>query len=211
MRVARVRSIQDAPIRAKTPRGDEDLAWVFAGFVNEDATWIDDLLHKAFAGQKQVPLGYMGTEDEVSKQVEIIYQYLRRSGFNYSSISTGSGASKNVFSQIVRFPSDSVRTTQANCIDGTVLMASILRKIGIEPLIILGPGHAMLGYYVAKDIKQGFIVVDTTVLGQGDFADAVRAGREEYDEWVKKDADNPAFRRIPVFAARAAGIMPIAH
>ncbi|MFZ8431498.1 hypothetical protein ACO1MU_14375, partial [Staphylococcus aureus] len=68
-----------------------------------------------------------------------------------------------VSSQHVRFIDDSVRVRQANCIDGTVLFASILRKIGIDPLIVLVPGHAFLGFYLDGQRRQ-IAFLETTMM-----------------------------------------------
>lgn len=207
----RVRSVQDAPFVLRTERGVENLSWVFAAFVTEDAPWIDALLKDAFDGLRIGAFGYQGGETEVVLQVAAIYEHLRRRGFRYSSITTSSGESDRVLSQVVRFPSDSVRTAQANCIDGTVLMTSILRKIGIEPLILLGPGHAMLGFYPQQDRSKGFYVVETTKLESGDFKDALQTGMARYRQWAEKHADSPAFQQIAVIRARQQGVMPIAR
>lgn len=209
--VARVRSVQDAPLFVQTERGAENMSWVFAGFVTEDAPWLDALLKEAFQGAAIGAIGYQRDEAAVHQQVAVVYEYLRKRGFRYSSITATSGASSRVASQIVRFPSDSVRTSQANCIDGTVLMASILRKIGVEPIIVMGPGHAMLGYYPQADPKQGFVVVETTMLESAGFVDAVRAGMATYKGWQEKSSNHPMFKRVPVAEARRAGVMPIAR
>ncbi len=209
--VARVRSVQDAPLFVQTERGAENMSWVFAGFVTEDAPWLDELLKQAFQGAAIGAIGYQRDEAAVHQQVAVICDHLRSRGFRYSSITATSGSSARVASQIVRFPSDSVRTSQANCIDGTVLMASILRKFGIEPIIVLGPGHAMLGYYPQADPNLGFVVVETTMLESAGFLDAVRAGMATYKGWQAKSADHPMFKRIPVAEARRAGVMPIAR
>jgi hypothetical protein len=210
-RVVQVRSVQDAPLAIVTPRGAENLTWVFAAFVTEDAPWIDEVIRSAFAGQRVGAVGYQVGEAEVMQQVAIVYQHLRSRGFRYSSITTNSSGNQRVWSQAVRFPSDSMRTVQANCVDGTVLMASILRRIGIEPIIVLGPGHAMLGFYPQQDPRQGFVVVETTALESADFDVAVRKGMGLYRKWAAEAADHPQFRRIPVRVARDAGVMPIAR
>jgi hypothetical protein len=209
--VARVRSIQDAPYFVISQRGHENLTWVFGSYVTEDAPWIDEVLRGAFAGRNIGAVGHQQGEAAVHAQVAAIYEHLRAQGFRYSSITTGSAKTERVASQIVRFPSDSVRTRQANCVDGTLLMASLLRKIDIEPLILLGPGHAMLGYYPTRNPKDGFVAVETTALERADFRDAVKEGGATYRKWQAEAANHPQFNTIPVKAVRAQGVMPIAR
>jgi len=210
----RLRSIQDAPFQLTTERGVENMSWVFAGFVTEDAPWIDGLLKEAFAKYGSGPVGYQGGADLVDKQVEIVFDYLRQRGVKYSSITATSGISERVASQIVRFPSDSIRTSQANCVDGTVLMASILRKMGIEPIIITGPGHAMLGYIRTLDLDKpdAYRVLETTMLGGKDtFATALKSGMATYKGWEAKAQDHPSFQVIVVAGMRKEGVLPISR
>ena len=210
--VARVRSVQDAPLSVQTTRGDEKLLWVMASFVTEDAPWLDELVRDAFAGSKVAAVGYQEDGDGVDRQVQAVYQMLRKRGVHYSSITKSSGMSDKVFSQIVRLPSDSIRTAQANCVDGTVLMASLLRKIGVEPIIVTGPGHALLGYFrtmATKEKKAELRFVETTMIGGADFPAAQSVGGKQVNEWAEKSGEDPRFQLIPVFWARQQGVTPI--
>ena len=49
--------------------------------------------------------------------------------------------------------------------DGSVLFASILRQIGIDPILVLVPGHMFMGFYVDPDGKQADFL-ETTMIGQ---------------------------------------------
>lgn len=85
----------------------------------------------------------------------------------YSSIVTPTGHSDKVFSQYVRFFNDAIATSQANCIDGTVLIASILRRIGINPKIVLVPGHAFLAFDLDES-RTKLAFLETTMMGKTD-------------------------------------------
>lgn len=186
----RMRSIQDAPFLARTARGLFHMPWIFASFVTEDAPWIDTLIRDTFAGRNLAAIGYQGGRQAALAQTQAVYEHLQRLGVKYSSITTSSGESQRVASQIVRFPSDSIRTAQANCVDGSVLLASILRKIGIEPLIITGPGHAMMGVFIDDPDRHenpSFIVVETTMIGSAPFEAAITQGMKTYREWTAKE------------------------
>ena len=210
MQTATLRSIYDAPIQAHTTRGTENLSWVFAAYVTEDAPWIDKLLQETLQRRfiRQF-VGYQGGPQEAHRQVEAIYNELQRRGVRYSSITTSSQVSRRVSSQVVRFPLDSINNAQANCIDGTVLMASVLRKIGLDAYIILGPGHAMLGYSSTGNPQQGLTVVETTMLGNARFADAVLAGNSRYADWSTNHSQDARVNVIRIADARLQGVMPI--
>ncbi|MDO9094206.1 MAG: hypothetical protein Q8R98_15255 [Rubrivivax sp.] len=210
----RLRSVYDAPFQLRTERGLENMSWVFAAYVTEDAPWIDEWLREAFAGQAQGPVGYQMGADHVDKQVETVFMFLRKKGVKYSSITATSGISDTVSSQVVRFPSDSIRTAQANCIDGTVLLASLLRKMGIEPFIVTGPGHAIVGYLRETDLDKpdAIRILETTMIG-GDkpFSAALSAGAGTFNEWSEKAKDHPMFKVVMVASMRRQGVLPIAR
>jgi hypothetical protein len=166
-RAVRVRSVNDAPFARVGKNGRyQDYSWIFAAYVNENHPWIDQVLRQTL--NIPVPIvrsfvGYQQGPREVLNQVFAIWYYFQRSGFTYSSITTPTGFTEGVHSQYVRFFEDSIKTSQSNCIDGTVLFASILRRIGIEPFIVLVPGHAFLGFYLDGQ-RQTAAYLETTAM-----------------------------------------------
>jgi hypothetical protein len=88
-------------------------------------------------------------------------------------------------------------------------MASVLRKIGLDAYIILGPGHAMLGYSASGNPQQGLTVVETTMLGNARFGDAVRAGNSRFADWLANHSQDGRVNVIRVADARMQGVMPI--
>lgn len=166
-RPIRVRAINDAPIKAcRTPQDCTDYSVYMAAFVNENHPVIDNILRDALNIPAMPVKQWVGTqngEDYTLKQVWAIWYWLQRNRVTYSSITTDSDNRQDLFSQTVRPLSQTLRTQQANCIDGTALFASILRKIGIEPTIVLIPGHAFLGF--ATDPQQRKLAfLETTML-----------------------------------------------
>lgn len=126
--------------------------YLFASYVNEDHQEIDKIL-KEMLKTKMIDavIGYQGGASYVDLQIAALWRVLHDKGFQYSSITNNSGNSddrtKKIFSQTVRTIDKSLKTSQANCVDGTVLFASILKKMGIKPILITVPGHCFLGYY----------------------------------------------------------------
>jgi hypothetical protein len=88
----------------------------------------------------------------------------REEASGISSITTATGESPAVKSQYVRFPGDSIRTSQANCVDGSALFASVLRRIGIDPVLVVIPGHCFLAFYLDRDQRTA-AWLETTMLG----------------------------------------------
>ena len=160
-------SVNDCPYLVDNGKDEEptDLKWMFAAYVNEEHPEIDGILKEALkTGLVDSFTGYQsGNPDVVMAQVFAIWHVLQRKGIRYSDITTNAG-SKHVYSQTVRFLDDSIKATQANCVDGSVLMASILRKIGLNVDLVLVPGHCYLAFDLDEK-GETLLGLETTMLG----------------------------------------------
>ncbi len=144
----------------------------FAAYVNEDHPKIDQLLREAL-NTKIVNrfLGYQaGGTEAVDKQVYALWNILQKRKFRYSSVSNTSLSSNVVFSQRVRTLDDALNSSQINCVDGSVLFASLLRAINIEPILVRTPGHMFVGYYTDSNRKE-LNFLETTMIGDVDLED----------------------------------------
>ena len=241
-RPVRVRAINDAPLRVCTGDRCSDYSLSMAAFVNEDHPAIDSILRAALdipAMPVKEWIGTQGTEEQVLRQVWAIWYWLQRNKVTYSSITTTSNARQDVYSQTIRPLSQALSTQQANCIDGTALFSSILRKIGIEPILVLVPGHAFLGFYTdSQHTKTAFL--ETTMLNDSSnpfkqqgptplgvvlakilvsdihmeqswksFVQALGVGGQEYSQAAPNFGKQPGYTFIPIMKARAAGILPL--
>ena len=165
---ATLRGIGDCPLAAIDYQGKQvDLRKMFAAYVNEDHPKINELLGAALQKKTVNSFnGYQGKREEVVAQVFAIWRLLRDKGMKYSDIATTSyNEHDQVVSQRVRTFQEAITSAQANCIDGTIVFASLMRAIGLQPLIILIPGHAMLGFYVDEN-KEDILVLETTLIGE---------------------------------------------
>lgn len=149
-----------------------DTGIFFAAYVNEDNPMIDQLLREALNTRiVNRFLGYqIGSAAAVDKQVYALWNVLQKRKFRYSSVSNTSLSSNVVFSQRVRTFDDALNSSQINCVDGTVLFASLLRAINIEPILIRTPGHMFVGYYTdSKHSDMNFL--ETSMIGDVDMDD----------------------------------------
>lgn len=149
-----------------------DTSIFFAAYVNEENPMIDQLLREALNTRiVNRFLGYQaGNPDAVDKQVYALWNVLQKRNFRYSSVSNASLSSNIVFSQRVRTFDDALKSSQINCVDGSVLFASLLRAINIEPILVRTPGHMFVGYYTDSSHKDTNFL-ETTMIGDVDLAD----------------------------------------
>jgi hypothetical protein len=167
----RIRSANDVPFYTETSLsgGPVDNKYIFAGFVNESHPSIRVLLQEALKWKAVNSFsGYQADAAGVRMQVFAIWNALQRRHVKYSGITTPSASSPSgkVYSQAVRFIDESIDSQQANCVDGSVLFASILYKIGIEPLLVLKPSHMFVGYYLDEN-HSSVEFLETTAIGSG--------------------------------------------
>ena len=198
-----VRSINDCPYAVSNTEetvdeenataGSTEMGWMFAAYVNENHPMLDKVLQEALEGK--IVSGFRVTtheHDETLKQVFAVWSALQKRGIQYSSTTTTPGGSETVKSQYVRFIDQSLTNTQANCVDGSVLLASILRKISIEPFLVTVPGHMYVGFYLGAG-KSQFVALETTVIGLPDVAEEKRPG-EPASLTALRDKLEPAVR-----------------
>ena len=177
-----IRSVNECPLsfRNNSQSGNSnnnivDTRFLFAAYVNEEHPQIPQILSDALSeGIVTRFQGYQaGTKADVQKQVLAIWHNTLLRGLSYSSISCTSNPSPTTNVQHIRFFDEVWNTRQANCIDACVYLASILRKIGLRPVIFVEPCHAYLGYYTDKKQKN-IALLETTVTSWVNYPDLLR-------------------------------------
>lgn len=166
------RSVNECLLSARYHGKVQDFRWLFAGYVNEDHPKIDEILSEILSqGIVTNFTGYQSNKAaNVKKQVEAIWYYALCRGISYSSISCTSNPSSNANVQHIRFFDEVYNNRQANCIDACVFFASIMRKIGLKPIIFVEPCHAYLGYYTDNK-RKNLELLETTITGWVNFPD----------------------------------------
>lgn len=143
----------------------------YAAYVNEENPLIDKVLREALNTRIVRRFwGYQSTPEMVDKQVYALWYVLQKRNFKYSSVSYSSLSSNVVYAQRVRTFEDALNSSQINCVDGSVLFASLLRAINITPVLVQMPGHMFVGYYT-DSAKKNLTFLETTMIGDVDLDD----------------------------------------
>ena len=157
------RPVNECPLSLRSPDTLVDTRWLFAAYVNEDHPYIQQILTDMVERDPSLRLsGYQNGTRNVEEQVYAVWRYALERGITYASISCTSNPSTNANVQHIRFFDEIYRSRQANCIDACVFFASILRKIGLKPVIFVEPCHAYLGYYTDKN-RRDVALLETTI------------------------------------------------
>ena len=163
------RSANDCLLSVRDSSGHNyDYRWLFAAYVNEEHPIIDSILTDIMQqGVVTKISGYQSDSKSVQAQVEAIWYYALERGIRYSSISCTSTPTTRSNVQHIRFFDEVYNSRQANCVDACVFFASIMRKIGLKPVIFVEPCHAYLGYYTDKG-RKSLRLLETTITSWSD-------------------------------------------
>ena len=227
-----LRPLDEALYYVRDGRDSADLAWIFAAYVNERDAVVDEILDAARASGI-VENFAAADSNSIYRQAWAVWHALAAHGIRYSGADPAIERGPHVFSQRVRFLRETWRDASANCIDGSVLIASVLQRVGLRTFLVLVPGHAFVGFTTGADETA---YLETTLLGAhvaaparspafaGDRADsaerraslasftaALRAGAARHAQAAAKLDGNhrPDYAVIDIGAARAFGIQPI--
>jgi hypothetical protein len=237
---ATLRTVNDCLFGVTEP-GDEqnysDYSWLFASYVNENHPWVDQTLKEALDTDIVTSFDdyQSGDPEKVLMQVFAIWNVMQRKGLRYSNVVTTAAETESVGSQHVRLFDESVKAAQANCVDGSVLLAAVLRKIGLDPHLVTVPGHMFLAFSLDDETMVG---LETTMMGEVDlekvdekrlksflkfdveekrneeswatFEAAIDTGTQALLEASEKfDGDDSDYQLIDIAAARNLGVLPI--
>jgi hypothetical protein len=205
-----------APLAVQDPKTGEwqDLSRYFGAFVTPNAPRLMSFLRVAATKHPEGQLvGYQGDRAGVEPQVKALYQALKEeANITYINSVIDFNPDQGSSSQRVRLPRESLDDQEANCIDGTVLMASLLEGISLNPAIVLVPGHAFLAWETWSDDDK-WQYLETTMIRSHTFEEAC-ASAAKSAKFYKARAEhtgNPFyFRQLPVRVLRTQyDIMPM--
>lgn len=162
-------------------------------------------------------VGYQGNPEAVEPQIRAIFDALKADAdVTYVNSVIDFNPDQGSASQRVRLPRESLEDSLANCIDGTVLFASLLEAISLSPAIVVIPGHAFLAWETWRD-RNGYSdewkYLETTMIGSNTFEEACASGERTARDFkaIAESTGNPSlFRQWPLRVLRTEhGITPM--
>jgi hypothetical protein len=222
----RVHPLDDALYYVREGRDRVDLGWAFAGYVNPHDPVVEDVLASARAIEPGFDTDTAAGDATAAelRRAGAVWAALEQRGLRYANDDPALSRGPVVWSQRVRLLGDVWRDRRANCLDSSVLIASVLERLGMRAFLVLVPGHAFVGFRGAEpagDVQY----LETTLLGAPaagpatvaqkatvNFAAARSGGRARWRKIAAKidGRHGPAYALVDISAARAYGIMPFA-
>lgn len=178
-----------------------DLTKYYGAWITPNAPAMMHILRRA-AGlhPRRQMAGYQVDESDVAEQVRAVFDALKAEDIVYVNSVLAFGGSGEERTQRVRLPRESLERRSANCIDGAVLMASVLEAASLNPGLVLVPGHAFVAWE-QWDCTGVWDYLETTMIGSHDFDQACESGRQlaQHYEALAAQSGNPRhFRLLPV-------------
>jgi len=200
---------------------------VVCAFITPNHSKISEIIIKAseflkeWTGDPSFTSYYTRNPNVVKYQMAAIYAALQKENINYNV----SPASYEIIGQRVRLCDKIFEEKLANCLDLTLLYASCLEAIGLNPLVIMIKGHAFIGCWLEEESFSEAIQDDITVLTKR-LADGIneiclvestaftRGKTINFDEAVKLGESNILDENVfelvvDVKRSRGSGIRPI--
>ena len=192
-----------APLAIEDPATGKlrDTSPFFGAFVTPNAPAVMGLLRDAAARHPDGQLvGYQG---DVPSQVEAVFETLKADvKLTYVDSVLTSSPDEGFPDQRVRLPRESVETKVANCLDGTVLYASLLEAASLSAAIVVVPGHAFLGWETGEDSGE-WRYLETTLTNTVPFQQACDAAQRTADHYETLGTGVEGLRRWPVRVLRS--------
>jgi hypothetical protein len=196
-----------APLSIEDPKDGSwrDMTPYFGAFVTPNAPSVQTFLRSAArrhpAGQL---VGYQGERADVTVQIQAMFDALKADAdLTYVNSVLTTSPREGFAEQRVRVPRESLHDKQANCIDGTVLFASLIEAASMHAAIVIVPGHAFVAWQTWDDADE-WRYLETTMTGSDDFATACQAG----EATAARFADRRRIHAVPALRSEH-GITPL--
>ena len=185
--------------------GNKEISFyrLLAAWVTPHHPVINEIIKKASEIKKDLTgdgsMGLSDSDDSVISQLHAVYKALKNMELQYinTPVSFGPG-----FAQRIRYVPDIIKSGGANCVELTILFASVMESIEMAPMIVLVPGHAFFGLKLSSGKN---IFLEATMLPMADFEEALKTGEEEFVEHQKNDT---IIGIIDIKEMRGEGILP---
>jgi hypothetical protein len=186
----------------------KNLTHYYAAWVTPHAERIQERIRRAAALHPAKALsGYIhGGAERVREQVRALFQALRECDIAYINSVIDFGALAGTVTQRARLPWESLAQKSANCLDGSLLFASLLEGASLSPALLLVPGHALVGWE-SDDGRGDWQFLESTMLGTHDFDAACASGQKQYDQVQEFYPESFHLHRIADLRSR--GIWPM--
>ena len=171
----------------------------------------------------------------VMAQAMAVFNALSGMGLKYVDFTSSEGSGQHVF-QRVNLPSETLREKRGVCLDFSCLVASVLEGMGLNPILVFPPGHAMVGVIVSSgripyvdnadysgcrfihtmDVETGdghkdtiqAVFIESTLIGTSSFAYSLERADSKMREYMETIMSERMYT-VVYFRRRHGGVLPL--
>ena len=204
------------PVARVMQDGEARRVTEFVGaWVTPNAKAVDTFLA---AAKKRLAVGqsFSGGQAPTMPQVQAIYDELRARGVSY--VMDPDIFVEGQVVQRTRLPSEILESTNAQCIEGAILYATLFEAIGLHPYVTLAKSHSWAGWKpeghdTTPPRAPHIFWLETTVTHDATFLQALAVGNrmfyvEHAADWVAPRGAAPIFGWVDIAALRSHGVTP---
>jgi hypothetical protein len=112
-------------------------------------------------------------------------------------------------SQRIRLPGEVLDQSSGNCIELTLLYASVVEALGMQAGLVIIPGHAYVAVRL-DDTNDSYYFIETTMIGQATFDQSLTEGLSEWkDAATHVNNSETDYGWVDVAKVRQEGVTPI--
>lgn len=197
------------PFSIKTGENEYKKRYEFLGaWITPNSKAVEGFLT---AAKERVPgKAFVGWQGPSLPQVKALFDQLKSTGVTYVN-------DPSVFSdfghiQRTRLPREVLASHNAQCVEGSLLFASLLESIGLSPFIVHAPGHVFIGWEPTKSDhapEKSVYYLETTSVGGASFEQALASAWGTVQRNVKSGGFNSGGSFIlKVSDMRKSGVTP---
>lgn len=171
----------------------------------------------------------------VMAQAMAVFNALSEMGLKYVDFTSSEGSGQYEF-QRVNLPRETLREKRGVCLDFSCLVASVLEGMGLNPVLVFPPGHAMVGVIVSSDripyvgnvdysrcrfihemeVETGdghkdriqAVFMESTLIGRSSFAYSLKRADEKIEESMEAIMSKRRYT-VVYFRRRYGGVLPL--
>lgn len=181
----------------------QDLTHYLGAFVTPNQETVMDFLRTVVDHHPDRRLdGYYGDGNPTLQAKAIFTALKEKARISYVNSLVCFGPEEETVGQRVRLPRETLEQRQANCVDGTLLFASLLEATSLNPAIIIVPQHVFVGWELSPNSDQWKYLDTVMIGGSKGFDEALRIGTryaEAFSELQKHSSPYETwFRLLPI-------------
>jgi hypothetical protein len=158
----------------------EDFSWLICAWVNSQEPRLGSLRQRALDAYPQLGFPTESAENpgELARgKAAAIYAALQEEKIRYFDNAVVFHSSNDQYMQRVQPCGKTLETGAGNCLDGSVLFASLLSLCGVDPGILLMPGHALAAWRPPGTGGNSWQYIDTTGLPKLSFDKSIESAK----------------------------------